>query len=71
MPPFARADDATTAETASGKIRGNGDPGNKSIPAWPTYTANKRATMVFNDTCQVAGDPDGEVRPLWSKIATS
>ena len=49
----------------------NGDPGNKSIPAWPAYTADKRATMVFNDQCQVAGDPDVEARPLWSKIATS
>jgi para-nitrobenzyl esterase len=48
----------------------NGDPANKSIPAWPAYTADKRATMVLNDQCQVAGDPDGEVRPLWSKIAT-
>jgi para-nitrobenzyl esterase len=49
----------------------NGDPANKSIPAWPAYTADKRATMVLNDQCQVAGDPDGEVRPLWSKIATA
>ena len=49
----------------------NGDPGNKSIPAWPAYTADKRATMVFNDQCQIADDPDGEVRPLWSKIATA
>ena len=30
----------------------------------------QRATMLFNDECQVADDPDGEVRPLWSKIAT-
>ena len=48
----------------------NGNPGNKSIPAWPAYTADKRATMVFNDQCQLADDPDSEVRPLWSKIAT-
>jgi para-nitrobenzyl esterase len=52
----------------------NGDPNNKSIPAWPAYgtaSADKRVTMVFNDDCTVASDPDGEVRPLWSKIATS
>jgi para-nitrobenzyl esterase len=48
-----------------------GDPGNKSIPTWPAYTADKRATMVFNDECRVVGDPDGEVRPLWSRIATT
>ena len=39
--------------------------------SWPAYTADKRATMVFNDQCQVAGDPDGEVRPIWSRIATA
>lgn len=52
----------------------NGDPNNKSIPAWPAYatsTDDKRSTMVFNDDCQVAGDPDGEVRPVWSRIATA
>jgi len=48
-----------------------GDPANKSIPAWPAYTADKRATMIFNDECRIVGDPDGEVRPLWRKIATS
>jgi para-nitrobenzyl esterase len=51
-----------------------GDPNNKSIPAWPpygSYTADKRTTMLFNDECKVVADPDGEVRPLWSKIATA
>ena len=48
-----------------------GDPANKSIPAWPAYTADKRATMIFNDECRIVADPDGEVRPLWSKIAAS
>ena len=50
-----------------------GDPNNKSIPAWPAYatsTNDKRTTMLFNDECRVVADPDGEVRPLWSKIAT-
>ena len=36
---------------------------------WPTYTADKRSVMVFDDTCKVVDDPDGEVRPLWSKVA--
>ena len=52
----------------------NGDPANKSIPAWPAYGADnndKRTTMVFNDDCKVVADPDGEVRPVWSSIATS
>jgi len=48
----------------------NGDPGNEAIPKWPAYTADRRATMLLNDECRVVGDPDGEVRPLWSKSAT-
>jgi len=36
---------------------------------WPAYTADKRAVMVFEDACKVVDDPDGEVRPLWSKVA--
>ncbi len=36
---------------------------------WPAYTAGKRPVMVFDDTSTVVDDPDGEVRPLWSKVA--
>ena len=49
----------------------NGDPNNKSIPAWPPYTSDKRTTMVLNDTCVAEADPDGEARPVWSRIATA
>jgi para-nitrobenzyl esterase len=49
----------------------NGDPGNEAIPAWPAYTAARRATMLFDDECRVVHDPDGEVRPLWSKVANA
>jgi para-nitrobenzyl esterase len=47
-----------------------GDPSNPSLPAWPAYSADHRNTMLFNDTCQVVVDPDGEARQLWSKAAT-
>ena len=46
-------------------------PGHRGLPAWPAYTNENRATMVFNDPCQIADDPDGEVRPLWGNIATA
>jgi para-nitrobenzyl esterase len=36
---------------------------------WPAYTASRRAAMVFDDDCRVVDDPDGAVRPLWSKAA--
>ena len=47
----------------------NGDPTNASLPAWPTYSAAQRATMLLDDECRVVSDPDGEVRPVWSKVA--
>jgi para-nitrobenzyl esterase len=46
-----------------------GDPANGAIPAWPAYTAKRRATMVFDDTCRVVDDLDGEAWPVWSKVA--
>ncbi|MPZ30576.1 MAG: carboxylesterase family protein [Rhodospirillales bacterium] len=48
----------------------NGDPANEAIPTWPAYAAARRATMLLDDDCDVVDDPDGEVRPLWGKIAT-
>ena len=48
----------------------NGNPANDAIPTWPAYTAERRATMLLDDACRVVDDPDGEVRPLWSKVAT-
>ena len=48
----------------------NGNPASDALPAWPTYTAERRATMLLDDTCKVVNDPEGEVRPLWSKVAT-
>jgi len=38
---------------------------------WPAYTADKRTTMVFNDESRTVDDPDKDVRPLWSKVATA
>jgi para-nitrobenzyl esterase len=39
-----------------------GNPNHKGLPNWPTFTAGKRATMIFNDECKVANDPYGEER---------
>jgi para-nitrobenzyl esterase len=47
-----------------------GDPANDAIPEWPAYAAGRRATMLLDEECRVVDDPDGEVRPLWSKVAT-
>jgi para-nitrobenzyl esterase len=42
----------------------NGDPNCRELPAWPTYDAKNRATMMFNTTCRVEIDPWAEVRKL-------
>jgi para-nitrobenzyl esterase len=49
----------------------NGDPRSDAIPAWPAYADGRRATMVFDDECRIVDDPDGEVRPLWGKVASN
>jgi para-nitrobenzyl esterase len=49
----------------------NGDPGSDALPTWPSYSAERRAMMLLDDTCKVVDDLDGEVRPLWSKAATA
>ena len=48
-----------------------GDPGHSTLPAWPAYDPTRRATMTFDDVCRVVDDLDGEVRPLWEKVATT
>ena len=37
-----------------------GKPGHRGLPEWPAYTAEKRATMIFNTPCLVKDDPEGE-----------
>jgi para-nitrobenzyl esterase len=38
----------------------SGDPNVKSLPAWPTYTIDTRATMLLDDKPRVVNDPFGE-----------
>jgi len=37
-----------------------GNPNHGGLPAWPAFDAEKRSTMVFDDTCAVKDDPDGD-----------
>ena len=46
----------------------NGIPDNPAIPSWPAYTLAERATMIFDNACRVARDPDREARLLWSRV---
>ena len=42
-----------------------GDPNCGAIPQWPPYDTERRATMVFDNVSEVAGDPCGVERRLW------
>lgn len=41
-----------------------GNPNCKSLPEWPAYTPETGATMMLNDECKVANDPDREARAV-------
>ncbi|MSQ13518.1 MAG: carboxylesterase/lipase family protein [Dehalococcoidia bacterium] len=45
-----------------------GDPNNPTIPAWPAYSKDKRATMVLDFDCRVVSDPWREERLAWEGI---
>ena len=46
----------------------SGDPGHPELPEWSAYDTPKRATMLFNDVCQVVADPGKAERVLWERI---
>ena len=37
-----------------------GNPNHSDLPHWPAYTADTRATMIFNKPCEVRSDPEGK-----------
>jgi para-nitrobenzyl esterase len=37
-----------------------GNPNHSGMPHWPAYSSDTRATMIFNDPCEVRHDPEGE-----------
>ena len=39
-----------------------GNPNVKGLPHWPAFTADQRATMVFNDETKLVNDPYKEAR---------
>ena len=45
-----------------------GRPDHASIPAWPAYDAEARATVMLDKECRIANDPRGETRRLWQDI---
>src|SRR6266568_4772744 len=49
----------------------SGTPAISSLPAWPPYDLQWRATMIFGDTPHVVDDPQGQVRVLWKQVLSS
>ncbi len=51
---------SSTVSEAWASFARTGKPGHRGLPDWPSYSAEKRATMIFNNTCAVKNDPEGE-----------
>lgn len=41
-----------------------GDPNVNTLPEWTTYSVENGETMILNDTCHLAHDPDREARRM-------
>jgi para-nitrobenzyl esterase len=48
----------------------NGNPNHPGLPEWPSYSADGRATMIFDDQCEVQSDPMADRRAAWRHAAT-
>jgi para-nitrobenzyl esterase len=46
----------------------SGNPNHEGLPEWPAYTTRERATMLFDNTCQVVNDLGSEERKLWQSL---
>ena len=46
----------------------HGDPSHGGLPEWPPYDEERRATMLFNDRCEVSDDPGSAARRLWQRF---
>ncbi len=57
--PAALADKMSDAWIAFART---GNPNTAKLPAWTPYDAGRRATMVFNDKCEIVNDPTKERR---------
>ena len=64
-PPRALADAAHNAWVEFIK---HGNPNNAKLPDWPSYNADTRSTLLFNETCEVASRPGDEVISLWEGV---
>src|SRR2546428_2268511 len=53
---------AEKVSSAWGAFSRRGNPNHKGLPKWDPFTADKRATMIFNNECRAVNDPYREER---------
>ncbi len=46
-----------------------GIPQHATLPPWPAYSLDRRATLVLDAECSIADDPGAETRALWQRVA--
>ena len=46
----------------------SGNPNTSGLSTWPTYDTAHRATMLFNEECQVVNDPQATERQAWEGV---
>lgn len=47
----------------------HGDPNTPVLPEWAAYNLEQRTTMIFDETCWIAHDPQGDERRLWNGVS--
>ena len=47
----------------------SGNPNHADLPHWPAVAPDKAPTMIFDDTCKLADDPDNKSRKLTESLA--
>jgi para-nitrobenzyl esterase len=69
------AGDSATAWELSSKVQDawlafakTGNPSADSLPAWSSYDASRRATMIFDDPCNAADAPFDAERLVWESL---
>jgi len=64
-PPHALASRMQAAWIAFART---GNPNIPDLPSWPSYDTNRRATMLFNEQCEIINDPQGSERAVWKGL---
>jgi len=62
---------ATRMSSAWAAFARTGNPACPELPSWPAFDASRRATMVFNTSCQVVNDPHGEEQRLLRSVLSA